>query len=670
MIHQNNKYKKYYKEMIISFKRDLNGGKYGCSDFYILNKDFLDFPEKRGRLNEKLLIQYKNKYIIEEDKRFVILDENTWSKIKSDYPNEKEIKVKGSFTQHKYIFEINNLIYYFYYINGSEIKEGYFRFQEHNFASRIIAMFYDLKIPEFFKKMKIKEINELQTINYENNIFYTKLKGKGNKSNNNIVNKTKKIIDNNQLNNFNNNNIHNKINNNITNNVNIDNHKKVQFNNYNNNNHNNGKNNNLLNNNIKFQNKNYHQNHQFNLINNNQLNQNNNQNNFQNNFQNNQIQQNINNKNNIFFPQNNFNQIQKLNGNKSSINIRRNEEELIIINSCTKGLVNVGATCYMNATLQCLAHVEKLTKYLLKPNRKQNILNNNNKYRLTSSFVKVLNNLWLNNNIEYYSPDDFKNTISEMNPLFAGIQANDSKDLILFLMETMHNELNKATKKNTSKQNQINQYDYEKMLKMFSHFFKNNYNSVISNLFYGMYNSMMKCLKCNKTTNNIQCFNLLIFPLEEVRKFKNKINEVNIYECFEYYQKEEIMMGANQMFCNHCNLMTNCINSNKLITGPNVLVIILNRGKGIQYNVKLNIDDYIDIKRFVNSKKSPDYYELIGVVVHFGPSGMSGHFIAFCKSFVDQKWYKYNDAQVNLSSFQELCTAGIPYILFYSYIKR
>ena len=30
-----------------------------------------------------------------------------------------------------------------------------------------------------------------------------------------------------------------------------------------------------------------------------------------------------------------------------------------------------------------------------------------------------------------------------MNPLFKGIQANDSKDLILFLLETMYNELNK-----------------------------------------------------------------------------------------------------------------------------------------------------------------------------------------------------------------------------------
>ena len=49
---------------------------------------------------------------------------------------------------------------------------------------------------------------------------------------------------------------------------------------------------------------------------------------------------------------------------------------------------------------------------------------------------------------------------------------------------------------------------------------------------------------------------------------------------------------------------------------------------------------------------------------------MGGHFIAFCKSFVDQKWYKYNDAMVNNSSFQEASTTGVPYILFYSYIKR
>jgi ubiquitin C-terminal hydrolase len=280
-----------------------------------------------------------------------------------------------------------------------------------------------------------------------------------------------------------------------------------------------------------------------------------------------------------------------------------------------------------------------------------------------------LNNLWLNCNIGYYSPDAFKNIISQMNPLFAGIQANDSKDLILFLMETMHSELNTAQKINISNQNQVNQYDYQTMLKIFANYYLNNYNSIISNLFYGSYNSMMKCLKCNVIAHNIQCFNILIFPLEEVRKFKNKKNEVNIIDCFEYYQKEELITGANQIYCNRCNTMANSLNSSKLITGPKVLVIILNRGIGMQYNVKLKFEDYIDIKKFINSKESPIFYELIGVVAHFGPSSMSGCFIAFCKSFVDNKWYKYNDVQVNPTSFREVCNAGVPHILFYSYIK-
>ena len=32
--------------------------------------------------------------------------------------------------------------------------------------------------------------------------------------------------------------------------------------------------------------------------------------------------------------------------------------------------------------------------------------------------------------------------------------------------------------------------------------------------------------------------------------------------------------------------------------------------------------------------------------------------------------YKYNDAKVDISSFQEASTTGVPYILFYSMIKR
>ena len=195
----------------------------------------------------------------------------------------------------------------------------------------------------------------------------------------------------------------------------------------------------------------------------------------------------------------------------------------------------------------------------------------------------------------------------------------------------------------------------------------NTYNSVISRLFYGMHNSMIKCLNCNVVIHNVYYFNILIFPLEEVRKFKNRIKAIDIKECFEYYQKKDYMTGENQLYCYNCKRMSDCYNFVKLIICPNVLIINLNRGKGFQFNVKLNFEEYLIIKEFVfYNNTSPTKYELIGIVTYFGPSWMEGHFIVFCKSFIDHQWYKYNDIKVNLSSFNEASTTGIPFILFYS----
>ena len=48
---------------------------------------------------------------------------------------------------------------------------------------------------------------------------------------------------------------------------------------------------------------------------------------------------------------------------------------------------------------------------------------------------------------------------------------------------------------------------------------------------------------------------------------------------------------------------------------------------------------------------------------------MGGNFIAFCKYSINGKWYKFNDGIADLSSFDEVCNSGMPYVLFYSYIK-
>ena len=65
-------------------------------------------------------------------------------------------------------------------------------------------------------------------------------------------------------------------------------------------------------------------------------------------------------------PMLNNNQIQI----KSNNYQRSHSSPHLIVPSITKihanGLQNIGATCYMNATIQCLAHVKTLTNNLLK----------------------------------------------------------------------------------------------------------------------------------------------------------------------------------------------------------------------------------------------------------------------------------------------------------------
>ena len=125
--------------------------------------------------------------------------------------------------------------------------------------------------------------------------------------------------------------------------------------------------------------------------------------------------------------------------NQECLQIKKNYDELLLkyngLIPNTVGLNNIGATCYMNATLQSLSNVKELSHYFLN----KFTLNDANK-KLSNEYYTVVKNLWdRKNNGKAFPPDSFKNTLSQMNPLFAGIAANDSKDLINFILETLHN---------------------------------------------------------------------------------------------------------------------------------------------------------------------------------------------------------------------------------------
>ena len=346
----------------------------------------------------------------------------------------------------------------------------------------------------------------------------------------------------------------------------------------------------------------------------------------------------------------------------------------------------------MNATLQCLSQTKELTNFFLNEKNKERIMNNsiaiqnNNKLDLSPVYYELIKNLWDKKSPKCISPSIFKNVIEKMNPLFKKGQAGDSKDFIIFILEQLHKEL-KISIKNKSKNNIYqppNKYDKSATFDYFFDNFKEQC-SIISDIFFGVTETTKECINCkkicylqgyNKPTicYNYQIFNCLIFPLKEVRKMKNNSSQINnnnrvsLYECFFYNQKIDYLTGDNKNYCNLCEQLYGPMYINKIFVSPNVLVLIMNRGKDNVYNVKLDFNENIDITQFVLQKDKPRIiYNLYGVITHIGKSGPNAHFVASCMSPINNKWYRYNDAIVNeITNIQkDVIEFGTPYILFY-----
>ena len=84
--------------------------------------------------------------------------------------------------------------------------------------------------------------------------------------------------------------------------------------------------------------------------------------------------------------------------------------------------------------------------------------------------------------------------------------------------------------------------------------------------------------------------------------------------------------------------------------------------------MKINFNETLDITDYVIGKVKPSIiYDLYGVITHHGECGPNAHFIASCKSPIDNKWYRYNDAIVTpINNIQsDVINFGTPYILFY-----
>ena len=210
------------------------------------------------------------------------------------------------------------------------------------------------------------------------------------------------------------------------------------------------------------------------------------------------------------------------------------------------GLTNVGAICYMNATIQCFSNIKRFKENLLIIC--QNPDKNQKKKKFSLALAEIFQNLWVDIKDKEYAPHDFKKIIEETNLLFKEFSENNPQYLIQFLLEIIHKELNNPPKKKVETNEALNYQNFCEVWEEYIQNFINENSSIISEEFYGCFNSMTMCYGCGTTIHNVQTLNILSFPLEEVRRFiGNNFNLVKIEDCFLYYQKKEIYP------CCYCN---------------------------------------------------------------------------------------------------------------------
>ncbi|KAI5924835.1 hypothetical protein F4810DRAFT_96440 [Camillea tinctor] len=196
------------------------------------------------------------------------------------------------------------------------------------------------------------------------------------------------------------------------------------------------------------------------------------------------------------------------------------------------GLGNMGNTCYMNAALQCVRSVEELTKYFLAGEwenelNKQNPLAHNGE--VAGAYAQLLREIYKDSTPSSVTPRQFKNTIGKYSTGFSGYGQQDSQEFLGFLLDGLQEDLSRIKKKPyiekpDSTDEMINDPDaIRRMADQVWDITKRRDDSVIADLFTGLYKSTLVCPECSKVSITFDPFNNLTLPLPVGNKFNHTI---------------------------------------------------------------------------------------------------------------------------------------------------
>jgi ubiquitin C-terminal hydrolase len=314
---------------------------------------------------------------------------------------------------------------------------------------------------------------------------------------------------------------------------------------------------------------------------------------------------------------------------------------------------NLGNTSSLNSVLTLLLSIKSFAKFYLKNNSNENDKDTPFSFEIKKLFSYFYTSLKEKKKIfKPFEPTSILEFLDKNNV------GKNPFDIISYILETLHNELNTANINSKKKEPDI--YNRNDVIQCGIENFTDSNFSLISNQFNLFKIIELQCTICNtKTYSFITSPNL---KLDILGCYEDE--KLSLEDCLYYQEK----ISQENNFCNKCNKSALVMKYSKIFSLSNLLMIFLDRGSG-ESEIPYNIQGKINLIDFVEFDGSPIKYELIGVIST--TLKMDDYiYVSFCKSPIDKNWYYYDNEIVEKTEFELLITMNdgfqyIPHILLY-----